>query len=172
MSVPGPDPLTALDDALRHGTSATRVLESWCRDHGLAGRMHIRRLDRPAEIPPAEPTGLLHATALRYRHIRMFCGDIAVSEAENWYDAAILTDEMNAVLDRTDTPFGIAVAALGFQRRTLASRQDARGLEHRAALFTTTRPTPFCVVVEHYGIDATRTLSATAAGGTLPATQG
>lgn len=150
MSIAAADGLSGLDLALRGGSSATVVLQAWCRARGLDGRMRIRRLDAAGEATPREPSGLLHALRPRYRRIRMYCGEVAVSEAENWYDAAALSEAMNHVLDHSDTPFGLAVAELGFERRTLSSRRGEAGLEHRAALFAPGRATPFCVVVEHY----------------------
>ncbi|MBB3174593.1 hypothetical protein FHR90_002438 [Endobacter medicaginis] len=149
-----PDELAALDTALRSGPSATAVLASWCAARGLAGRMHVERLDVAGAPSPAEPSGLLPTAGPRYRRIRMFCGDIAVSEAENWYDETALDPAMQVALARTDTPFGIAVAGLRFQRRLIAAQLDARGLEHRAALYRSGHEAPFCVVVERYGCAA------------------
>ncbi len=49
------------------------------------------------------------------------CGDHVFSEADNWYVQSRLTPEMNRLLDTSDTPFGLAVKALNFSRRTLSS---------------------------------------------------
>jgi len=53
--------------------------------------------------------------------VRLRCGDKVLSEADNWYVPSRLTPEMNRALDTTDIPFGRAVKALHFQRRTLSA---------------------------------------------------
>ncbi len=107
--------------------SATATLERWCGDHGLAREAKVAaRLERGAEksldeagrlllaVPPQEP--------VRFRHVRLFCGDKLLSEADNWYVPGRLTPEMNRVLEETDTPFGRAARALNFRRETLSAR--------------------------------------------------
>src|SRR5262249_23135272 len=49
------------------------------------------------------------------------CGELVLSEADNWYVPARLTPEMNRLLETTDTPFGVAVQSLHFQRHTLSA---------------------------------------------------
>ena len=106
--------------------SATATLEFWCASHRLAEvpRVVARRVvgvDKPAnpavrvalDVGPLEP--------LRYRRVDLVCGDKVLSQADNWYVPSRLTPEMNAVLDSSDTPFGRAVAGLGFRRRTLSA---------------------------------------------------
>jgi len=100
------------------------------------------------------------------------CGTLVLSEADNWYVPGRLTPEMNQLLDTTDSPFGVVVRSLHFQRHTLsstllwlplpagwemdaASRRSvaanqsmpAQLLEHRAVL-TLPDGTPFSEVVE------------------------
>ena len=111
---------------------------------------------------------------VRYRRVRLMCGSLVLSEADNWYVPSRLTPEMNRLLDTTDAPFGRVVQALHFQRRTLSSTllwhplpqgwemdataaRDASGelniphtlLEHRAVL-SLPDGTPFSEVVETY----------------------
>lgn len=157
--------------------SATATLENWCAAHHLADvpRVAARRVltDKPAD---AEVRAALHVgpeEPVRYRRVDLVCGDKVLSQADNWYLPARLTAEMNAALDASDTPFGRAVAALGFRRRTLAVRlidpplapgwemrppaPPARGqlrlgpdlLQHRAVL-ETPDGRPFSLVVETY----------------------
>jgi chorismate-pyruvate lyase len=112
-------------DLLSHD-SATLTLERWCADHRLADPARIvaervRDADKPAtadvraalNVKPDEPLG--------YRRVKLKCGERVLSEADNWYVSARLTPEMNHVLETTDTPFGKAVAALRFRRRTLSA---------------------------------------------------
>ena len=106
--------------------SATRALEAWCGDHAMATPAKIRaeavmasekpiRADQRAhlQVGPDEP--------IKYRRVRLICGTHVLSEADNWYVPARLTPEMNRLLETTDTPFGKAVAALGFTRETFAA---------------------------------------------------
>ena len=106
--------------------------------------------------------------------MKLLCGTLVLSEADNWYVPGRLTPEMNRVLDSSDTPFGRVVKSLDFQRHTLSAKvlspllpqgwepmppariEDigepclpAKLLEHRA-LLTLPDGTPFSEVVETY----------------------
>lgn len=59
---------------------------------------------------------------VRYRRVRLRCGEQVLSAAENWYVPGRLTGEMNRVLDSSDTPFGRVVAPLEPYRRTFHAR--------------------------------------------------
>jgi hypothetical protein len=96
---------------------------------------------------------------------------LVLSEADNWYVKDRLSEEMNRQLEGSDVPFGRAVRALQFRRRTMSSRllwdplaqEDGtiadrpwaqlrippHVLEHQAAL-SRQDGTPFSVVVETY----------------------
>lgn len=150
----------ALNARLLAAPSATVTLEGWCAERRLAPtpRIVARRgtADKPAtaeiraelRVGPDEP--------VRYRQVRLACGERVLSEADNWYVPGLLTPAMNQALDQTDTPFGRVVAPLNFTRRTLSVRNlMARGpvpphvLEHRAVL-STAAGAPFSLVVERY----------------------
>ena len=112
-------------DLLSHD-SATLTLERWCDAHGLASPARVtatrlRDAETPADDEVRRSLGADAAEPVRHRHVRLACGDHVLSEADNWYLPARLTPEMNRVLDTSDTAFGRAVLALGFQRRTLAA---------------------------------------------------
>lgn len=105
--------------------SATQALETWCGDHAIALPAKIRA-ERVADAPekPIRPEQRAHLQVganepIRYRSVRLTCGNHVLSEADNWYVPSRLTPEMNRVLDATDTPFGKAVAALHFTRETI-----------------------------------------------------
>lgn len=112
-------------DLLSHA-SATATLERWCSEHGLApGAKIIAKLDRGFQ-KPLEESGrqllvLAHGEEPAYRHVRLYCGDKLLSEADNWYVRERLTPEMNRLLDETDMPFGRAVKELNFRRQTLSA---------------------------------------------------
>jgi hypothetical protein len=111
-------------DLLSHD-SATATLERWCAVHRLASppRIVAERvtLDRPPTPEQRKDLDVAPTESVRYRRVRLMCGALALSEADNWYVPGRLTPEMNRVLDTTDTPFGKAVQALHFQRHILSS---------------------------------------------------
>ncbi len=170
--------LQSLNVELLTHDSATATLEAWCASHRLAPRPRIlaRRVRTEKPAPPEVRAALQAApeAPLRYRRVQLACGDRILSEADNWYAPDRLTPEMNRVLDETDTPFGRAVAALSFKRRTLSAELlfkplpdgwdvslslPVRGrgklavppfvLQHRAVL-SDASGVPFSVVVESY----------------------
>jgi chorismate-pyruvate lyase len=165
-------------DLLSHD-SATATLERWCSAHQLAApaRITAERV-RGAEKPPTQiQRERLQVTAtdqVAYRRVRLRCGTVVLSEADNWYVPARLTPQMNKLLETTDTPFGRAVQPLHFQRHTISAEvlwqllplgwemhPDAataasselcfppQVLEHRA-LLTLPDGTPFSEVIETY----------------------
>jgi hypothetical protein len=169
-------------DLLSHD-SATETLERWCGTHRLASPPHIvadrgTGADRGADkLPTPEQRRELNVAPtddIRYRHVRLRCGAVVLSEADNWYVPGRLTPEMNRLLETTDMPFGKVVQALHFRRHTLSAALlwlplpenwemnpgAAAGhagrlqiphklLEHRA-LLTLPDGTPFSEVVETY----------------------
>jgi hypothetical protein len=171
--------LQTLNAELLSHHSATLTLDRWCAAHRLASPARIVA-DRAAgaEQPPTdEQRQLLRVSAtelVRYRKVRLICGDHILSDADNWYVPARLTPEMNRLLDTTDIAFGRVVQPLNFRRRTLSAKllwsplsQDwemgaplpertgatltipPAVLEHRAVL-SLPDGTPFSEVVETY----------------------
>ena len=171
--------LQTLNAELLSHDSATLVLEHWCRIHQLASppRIVAERVPGAYQAPTQEQRRQLRATeptAVRYRRVRLMCGGVLLSEADNWYVPERLTPGINQQLDTTDTPFGLVVRPLRFQRRTLAAQllwtvlpEDwamrlpgasaaeselcfpAQVLQHRAILVLPDG-TPFSEVVETY----------------------
>ncbi|MCF4129714.1 hypothetical protein [Methylobacterium sp. SyP6R] len=168
----------SLNAALLASRSATATLENWCAAHRMAETPRlVARLDRGVDTPASPETRKRLAVGpdepLRYRRVRLACGDHVLSEADNWYVPARLTPEMNRQLETTDTPFGRAVAPLGTTRQTVGSEPLWQPLpagwdqaappapscgtlsvpehlfSHRAVLFTGERQ-PFSEVVETY----------------------
>ncbi|MCJ2137397.1 hypothetical protein MKK69_25700 [Methylobacterium sp. J-026] len=141
--------------------SATLALEGWCAEHRMATDPHLvaERLPGPEKpLTAAQRTRLAIGPEepVRYRRVRLVCGDHVMSEADNWYVPARLTPEMNATLDGTRTPFGRVVRPLAPVRRTVAVR--AAGAESGPddplfevdAVLSTGAGQPFCEVVETY----------------------
>ncbi|WP_238183395.1 cytochrome P450 [Methylobacterium trifolii] len=157
--------IASLRSRILAGHSATAVLEAWCAERGLAADPHLvaRRvpgLDKPPsaaqrarlDIGPDEP--------VRYRRVRLSCGEHVLSEADNWYVPARLTPAMNAALDTTEAPFGRVVRPLAPARRNLALRPLERSgdgppgpadpLFEVDAVLSTGEGLPFCEVAETY----------------------
>jgi hypothetical protein len=119
--------METLNAELLSHDSATLTLERWCADHRLAEPARIvaervKDIDKPATADVRAALDVRPDEALGYRRVRLRCGDRVLSEADNWYVPSRLTPEMNHVLETTDTPFGKAVAALDFRRRTLSAK--------------------------------------------------
>ena len=171
--------IQTLNAELLANNSATLTLEHWCDVHHLATPPRIvaervLEIDKPTTPEQRRELGVTPTEPVRYRRVRLLCGKLALSEADNWYVPGRLTSDMNRLLDSTDTPFGRVVQPLHYQRHTLSSkvlwlplpegwemnanaaRDDAVGLpppakllEHRA-LLTLPDGTPFSEVVETY----------------------
>jgi chorismate-pyruvate lyase len=171
--------LQTLNAELLSNDSATLTLDRWCDAHKMAtpAKIVAERVQGNDKAPTDEVRQLLGVTAadpVRYRHVRLHCGEHVLSEADNWYVPARLTPDMNQVLDTTDTAFGRAVQALHFRRRTLSAQLlwsplpqgwematalpsaskgplqiPAATIQHRAVL-ALPDGTPFSLVVETY----------------------
>jgi len=144
--------LQTLNAELLSHDSATQTLSQWCADHRLAAEPKIvaQRVRSAAAAAPAASEELrrdLHAAPgeeLRFRHVRLLCGSLVLSEADNWYVPGRLSAAMNAQLETSDVPFGVVVRELHFQRHTLAARllwqPLARGWETHATEAAASRP--------------------------------
>jgi hypothetical protein len=153
--------VAALRARILASDSATLALEGWCAEHKLAADPHLvaQRLPSPDKpLTPAQRTRLAIGPEepVRYRRVRLVCGDRVMSEADNWYVPARLTPEMNAVLEGTRTPFGRVVRPLAPVRRTVEVRApgpdagSADFLFEVDAVLSTSAGQPFCEVVETY----------------------
>lgn len=116
-----------LNARLLSATSATTVLEEWCRQHRLAepARIVVRlnsKAERPATAEQRLRLQVASDTPIRYRKVQLLCGSQVLAEAENWYVPGRLSAEMDRVLDGTVTPFGKVIRPLEPYRRTLTAR--------------------------------------------------
>ncbi|MBB3929928.1 chorismate-pyruvate lyase [Kaistia hirudinis] len=108
--------------------SATLVLDRWCADHRLAPpgskivADRVKGTDKAADAAVREALGVGPDEPIAYRRVRLTCGDTVLSEADNWYVPALLTEAMNRELETTDTSFGRVVKPLDFTRTTIASK--------------------------------------------------
>jgi hypothetical protein len=154
--------LETLNTELLSHNSATLTLEHWCDIHRLAFpprivAIRVPDVDKPASAQQRQELSVAGTEPVRYRRVKLLCGALVLSEADNWYVPGRLTPEMNRLLDTTDTPFGKVVQPLHFERHTLSSRVlwdavapiPATLLQHKAVL-TLPDGTPFSEVVESY----------------------
>jgi hypothetical protein len=171
--------LQTLNGNLLSHDSATLTLERWCDVHRLASPARIVAVrvlngEKPVSPEQRRELGVTPMEPIRYRRVRLLCGTVVLSEADNWYVPGRLTAEMNKLLDSTDVPFGRVVQALHFRRHTLSSTLlwvplpegwemnpippsgassvltiPSELLQHRA-LLTLPDGTPFSEVVETY----------------------
>lgn len=142
----------ALSARLLASHSATAVLQEICDRRAPGERVRAERLP-PGPEAPAWVREALAASgeAIRHRRVRLMCGPEVLSVADNWFVPGRLTPEMNATLETTDTPFGVAVRSLDYRRRTLSVcyLDDGAGvLEHKAVLVAD--GVPFSLVLETY----------------------
>jgi chorismate-pyruvate lyase len=119
--------LSTLNADLLSHESATLTLEHWCETHQLASPAkvtaeRITSIDKPPSAEQRQELGVGPTEVIRYRRVRLTCGQVLLSEADNWYVPSRLSPEMNKALDGTDTPFGKVVLPTHFQRHTLSSR--------------------------------------------------
>ena len=155
--------IAALRSRILAAHSATLALEGWCADYKLAGepRLVAERIpiaDKP--LTPAQRARLAIGPdePVRYRRVRLACGDRVLSEADNWYVPARLTPEMNATLDGTRTPFGRVVRPLSPVRSTIDVRAPVQQADPGPddplfevdAVLSTGAGQPFCEVIETY----------------------
>lgn len=119
--------IQTLNAQILSNTSATRVLERWCREHALATvpvvvARRIEPADTEVSAATREALGVGPHETVRYRRVELDCGDRVLSLADNWYVPARLTAQMNRLLDTTQTPFGKVVQPLHPHRETLEVR--------------------------------------------------
>jgi hypothetical protein len=151
-------PVDRLNATLLASDSATAVLQAICDRRG-GDRIEARAAaNRPEPAPPAWVRAALRPgprEPVQHRKVELACGGQVLSRADNWYLPARLTPGMNRTLTTSRTPFGVAVAAMGFHRRTLkVERLSGRDvLRHRAVLVGADRR-PFSVVQETYAAEA------------------
>ncbi|WP_293908274.1 hypothetical protein [Phenylobacterium sp.] len=165
QAAPPPDPppgaavrLQRLNADLLSHDSATAVLQTLCDRRGPPGtRIRARQVasdEAPAATAAARrDLGVGPDTPVRHRRVELLCGEAVFSRADNWYLPDRLTPQMNAALDTTQTPFGVVVGPLGFQRHTLSAQalsgSPSEVLQHRATL-ATPDGRAFSLVVETY----------------------
>ena len=157
-----PDPaIAAFETNLAAHASATKALSEWCKARGIdpAGHVSVQFVRSADETPPADLRTTLGISAeepLGYRHVRLVCGDLVLSEAHNWFVPARLSPDMNRRLAESDVPFGTVAASLAFTREPLASARrgdpgcPVGAISTHRALLRLPEGQPLAMVVECY----------------------
>src|ERR1700692_1349509 len=78
-------------DLLSHD-SATLTLERWCDVHRLASpprivALRVPDVDKPPTSEQRRELGITPTESVRYRRVKLMCGAVVLSEADNWYVA-------------------------------------------------------------------------------------
>lgn len=115
--------LQTLNGRLLANPSASLTLTDWCREHGILGlgetlRAVTSHSDGPEPASLRSDLQVGDNEPIRHRHVRLYCGTHIVSEADNFFIPARLSDSMNRELETSDHPFGLVVRSLHFVRRT------------------------------------------------------
>jgi chorismate-pyruvate lyase len=140
--------ISRLSARIAAASSATREVEQWCREHGIGdGHLTVERRQPTVRLEPdmAEAARVLDepaafsALAIRFRHITLGSGSVALVEADNWYAPDALPLPMRTALDTTDIPYGRVIESLNPRRRTFfIALTSPDGIEaelaHRAKL--------------------------------------
>lgn len=140
----------ALDAELWAAASATAVLQRRCT---VPVRADVNRsAQRPAPADVRARLGAGEGVPVAYRLVRLMCGALVYSRAENWYRPDRLTARMNKELLASDAPFGAVIRPLAPHRLTLSrERPEAGGVILRyRALVLAGDGTPLAEVVESY----------------------
>ena len=119
--------LQTLNAELLSHDSATAVLQGLCdRREPAAPPIRARRAEVTDDLRAAAAArrqlGAAANEPIKLRTVELVCGETVLSRADNWYLPARLTQQMNTALDSTETPFGVVVRPLAFQRRTLSAQ--------------------------------------------------
>lgn len=152
-------PLSGFDLAaqLAVNDSASVILKAECAQ--MAPGQTLRSVPLNTASPPHLPgisqrLKVGHLKALKRRHVSIRCGVIELSNAWNWYVPSRLTPEMNVLLDKTETPFGLVTRSLNFSRESETgfpvTLEPGIILQHRALLYRGRDHTPFAYVIENY----------------------
>lgn len=149
LALAGADPVTAFSEELVASNSATAVLQRRCAEPITADVDRGAQKHAPQDV--RDSLGATADTVIAYRSVRLRCGDIIFSRAENWYRPDRLTSEMNALLTG-DTPFGAVIKPLKPTRHTISIERpsDPDVVLLNRALVVSAEGLPLAQVVESY----------------------
>ncbi len=153
--------ISAFEANLAAHASATQALSDWCKARGIDpdGQITVQFVHAADEAPPADLRGTLRVSSdqpLGYRHVKLVCGNLVLSEAHNWFVPARLSPEMNRQLAETQVPFGKVAAGLNFTREPISSARrgdagcPAGAISTHRALLRLPDGQPLALVLECY----------------------
>jgi chorismate-pyruvate lyase len=108
--------ILALNDELTLTQSASASLTRWCKESiSSDGQLSASRREvpvKPATASIRSLLGLNQGEPVEYRKVDLSCGDVVLSEADNWYVPGRLPTSVRDTLHQTKAPFGLAVKDL------------------------------------------------------------
>ena len=145
------------NERLLAADNATMELQRWCDEQpGIPSGVRITATILPGSGPKLSPMdrrrlGLGPDDPVAYRHVRLECMGILLSQADNWYVPARLTPQMQSQLAGTKTPFGAVIQPLRPRRinRLIKFEGGAVLFEHEG-LVTAADGRPLALVRERY----------------------
>ncbi len=144
-----PDTVDSLAAELKASDSATAVLQRRCATGAITAAV-----DRAVSLVPSPAQRRALAVTSReevsYRRVRLMCGSVVLSTAENWYVPARLTAAMRSAL-AGDAAFGAVIRPLRPRRttRSVARLGDDPVLRVEAVVIGADRR-PLAYVIETY----------------------
>ena len=137
--------MQTLNADLLASRSATKTLEHWCAVHAMAPQpkivaVRVPGVDKPAADAQRQRLQVGPADEIKYRRVRLMCGDHVLSEADNWYVPSRLTPPMNHDLETTDIPFGKVRGIPPADTADLCGRGSCGGCFRRVGKITPPSP--------------------------------
>lgn len=120
--------LEELHYELIRSSSATDVLEKWCSKYTISKdtvQIKVKKVEEKKYFPNVAIKKRLKINddnELHYRHVKLYCGKYALSEAKNWYVPNRLTPEINYSLANTIIPFGKLIKELSPRRINIEAK--------------------------------------------------
>ena len=151
------DLMEAWNRRLLDAPIATDELQHWCDEReGIPFGVKINATILPGSGTPLSPMdrrrlAIAADEPVAYRHVRLECMGILLSEADNWYVPTRLTADMQRLLAQTKTPFGAVIRPFRPRRQNRLLRMTGGAIlfEHEG-LVTTADGKPLALVRERY----------------------
>lgn len=148
---------SAWNHRLLAAPNATMELQRWCDERpGMPPGVKITATVLPGSGPKLSATdrrrlGIGADDVIAYRHVRLECMGIMLSEADNWYVPSRLTEDMRRQLAATRTPFGAVIQPLRPRRQNRLIKFDGGAIlfEHEG-LVAAADGRPLALVRERY----------------------
>ncbi len=144
---PGQDAAAAFEAAIVAQHTVSSALLHWCETHGIGeGEILAGDIERWPDAArsalhslPTPPHALIAAPqTLAYRRVRLRRGEVALAQAEIWYEPCRLPENILRDLAASPLPFGRAVESLSPYRETIEVRRHPLDLLEPGSVFLET----------------------------------